>query len=331
MTRDTVTSNDRLIFLLAVNTGFVTEGSPDSRFLDFYRVRSTPELHCAIVGNVVVPGGFGSNTSTPTLTTEPIWIDLVTAIQTGGSLPGIQLTTTWDGYVGLRKFVAADPREFIAHARRIVERMSPEEVGTVLNSFDVAANIAMQHGFRHVQIHAGHGYLLSLLIDRRINRDATNVLNRLARLSERLRGNGIQTSIRISLKTGDPEFDSTGAIEFQDTIAQLPFDFIDLSSGFYNIDKRLIYPARPDVLTARLQESLAVGLRHPNRSFILSGRALTHNWTGIPANMHSGLCRDFIANPKFLQESKNGCDNHGKCHYYSRGGDHLTCAKWVRE
>jgi hypothetical protein len=331
MTSDIVTSSNRLVFLLAVNTGFVTEGAPDSRFIDFYRSRSSPKLHCAIVGNVVTPGGFGSNAVTPTLTTEPVWADLVTAIRAGGSLPGIQLATAWDGYTGSRKFVAAEPREFIPRARHLVEHMGSEDVAAVLNSFDLAANVATQHGFGHIQIHAAHGYLLSLLVDYRINRGAMSVLDRLALLSERLRHNGVQTSIRISLKTGDPDFDSAGAVDFQATIAQLPFDFVDLSSGFYNIDKRLIYPARPEIVAARLRESLAVGLRHPRRSFILSGRALHHDWAGIPSNMHPGLCRDLIANPKFLQEPSNGCRNHSKCHYYSRGGDHLTCARWAED
>lgn len=331
MTSDIVTWSDRLVFLLAVNTGFVTGGVPDHRFLDFYRSRSSPKLHCAIVGNVTVPDGFGSNATTPSLTTEPVWADLATAIRAGGSLPGIQLATAWDGYVGSRKFVSPVSREFIPWARHLVNDIGSEAVAVFLDFFDLAAAIATQHGFGHIQIHAAHGYLLSLLVDHRINRDAMSALNRLALLSERLRHQGVQTSIRISLKSGDPDFDSAGAVDFQDTIARLPFDFVDLSSGFYNIDKRLIYPARPEVLAARLQESLAVGLRHPRRSFIVSGRTLNHDWAGIPSNMHPGLCRDLIANPKFLQEPNNGCRNHGKCHYYSRGRDHLTCARWAED
>ncbi|RUW75203.1 MULTISPECIES: hypothetical protein [unclassified Mesorhizobium] len=329
MKNDIVTLSDRLVFLVAVNTGFVTDGTPDHRFLDFYRGRSSPKLHCAIVGNVVVPGGFASNAATPTLTTEPVWADLVSAIRAEGTLPGIQLATTWEGYVGSRKFQTGEASKFIPLARRKVESMGSERATAVINSFDLAASIAIRHGFAHIQIHAAHGYLLSLLADHRINRDANIVLDRLGLLAERLRQEGVQSSIRISLKTGDSAFDSTGSIEFQDAITQLPFDYVDISSGFYNIDKRLIYPARPDILAARLQESVALGLRHPKRSFILSGRALNQDWAGIPSNMHPGICRDLIANPKFLQEPDDGCKNHGKCHYYSRGGSHLTCARWT--
>src|SRR5262249_26142235 len=117
--------------------------------------------------------------------------------------------------------------------------------------------------------------------------------------------------------------------DFQDAIARLPFDYVDLSSGFYSVDKRLIYPARPDVLAARLSDSVALASRHPGRRFILSGRAMRHNWAELPLNMQLGLCRDLIANPKFLQDPTNGCRNHGKCHYFSRGEDRLTCARWT--
>jgi hypothetical protein len=48
MTSAIVTSEDRLVFLLGVNTGFVTGGAPDYRCIDFYRQRSSPGLHCAI-------------------------------------------------------------------------------------------------------------------------------------------------------------------------------------------------------------------------------------------------------------------------------------------
>ncbi|WP_315720171.1 MULTISPECIES: hypothetical protein [unclassified Bradyrhizobium] len=326
---DIATWSDRLVFLLAVNTGFVTRGAPDDRFLEFYRSRSSPRLHCAIVGNVTVPGGFGSNAATPHLTTASVWADLATAIRSRGTLPGIQLATAWSGYVGSRKFVSSASHVFIPWARNLVNEIGPEAIYAFLNSFDSAADIATQHGFGHIQIHAAHGYLLSLLVDNRIYRNATQVLDRLSLLSERLRRQGLQTSIRISLKSGDPEFDRIGSVEFQDTIARLPFDFVDLSSGFYNIDKRLIYPARPDVLIERLRDSVAIGVRHPMRSFIFSGRILDVDWTGIPSNMHPGLCRDLIANPQFLQQLHNGCRNHGKCHYFSRGSNHLTCARWA--
>src|SRR4051794_21735254 len=97
-------NSDRLRFLVGLNTGYVTDGMPDNRYVDFYRSRSSRELHCAIVGNVVIPGGSGSNSSTATISRGSEWTKVTQAISDRGSLPGIQLTTAWHGYVGSKSF-----------------------------------------------------------------------------------------------------------------------------------------------------------------------------------------------------------------------------------
>lgn len=324
----TANLNDKLIFFLGVNTGFVTDGLPDQRYIDFYRQRSSADIHCAIVGNVVVPGGHGSNKTTPTLNRNPIWSEVAEAIRASGSLPGIQLATAWAGYRGLRKFVAPTGQSVIEQARSLVQSLDLELVKQSIDSFFEAATMAVEHGFGHVQLHAAHGYLPSLLIDDRINPNASNVREQFANLAQWLNSQQVETSIRLSMKTGSAEFDNLGTEAFLDATAALPFDFVDLSSGFYNIDKRLIYPSRPEILAARLEESLAVARQHPDRRFIFSGRILNKK-IDFPPNAHIGICRDLIANPNFLSERLNGCRNHGKCHYYSRGSDHVTCPRWI--
>lgn len=312
-----------------MNTGFVTDGRPDHRFLEFYGSRSFPELYCSIVGNIVVPNGHGSNASSPMITEASIWTDLAKRISDGGASPGIQLATAWAGYAGHRKFVTAAPNTAIAQGRELAVSMGLQGIAKVIESFRAGAAMAVRHGFRHIQLHAAHGYLLSLLIDRRINPLADYVINELKLLADCLSMEGVETSIRISLKTGDSDFDKIGTVGFQDEIATLPFNFVDLSSGFYNVDKRLIYPTRPEFLKARISESREVATRHPDRKFIFSGRVQMNSWHDLPSNMHPGFCRDLIANPKFLREPESGCLNHNKCHYYSRGEAHLTCGKWT--
>lgn len=328
MTSDIRTLSDRRIFFLGVNTGYITDGIPDTRYIDFYRDRASPRLHCAIVGNVVVPGGHGSNASTPVLTKESIWGTIANAISERGSLAGIQLANAWDGYIGARKFVSTKPQQVIAEARHVIEGLGPDGIASTLDAFDEAARMAAQHGFRHVQLHGAHGYLLSLMIDSRINPDAEFVLDRLSHLAVWLASESIESSIRISLRTGDHIFDAAGTEEFYNRIAILPFDYVDLSSGFYNIDKRLIYPSLPEILRKRLAESLSLAERMPDRHFILSGKAMFNREAALPPNLHIGLCRDLIANPLFLDDPDNGCQNKNKCHYFSRGEKELSCALW---
>jgi len=215
-------------------------------------------------------------------------------------------------------------------ARQLLLAMGPADVAGVLNRFEDAATMAVEHGFRHVQFHAAHGYLLNLLIDDRLHKRAANVRDQLSNIAKRLSKQNVETSIRISLRTGEQALDQQGGTELQDAIAALSFDYVDLSSGFYNIDKRLIYPSRPDILSTRFEDSIALSSRHPDREFILSGRALSYDRATLPANVHLGICRDLIANPNVLDDQSNGCMNKGKCHYYSRRSHELKCGMWAR-
>jgi 2,4-dienoyl-CoA reductase-like NADH-dependent reductase (Old Yellow Enzyme family) len=322
-------SSNRLKFFVGLNTGYVTRGKPDERYVDFYRRRSSPALHCAIIGNVVIPGGYGSNASTPTISRSPEWAKVAGEIERRGSLPGIQLATTWEGYIGSRSFRSPTAHETIERSRQLVRQLGPKRIASTLGALDDAADIAVDAGFRHLQVHAAHGYLFNLLVDDRLNENAPEVRERLADWALRHIAAGIETSIRISLRSGDDNFDANDRDRFLGQIAGLPFDFIDVSSGFYNIDKQLIYPGRPDVLRARRAETIALAGSFPDRRFILSGRALVEPQQDLPPNLHIGICRDLIANPDYLTDTSRGCINSGKCHYFSRGADHVTCPQWA--
>lgn len=324
-------SANRLKFLVGLNTGYVTNGKPDERLVEFYHRRSSTALHCAIVGNVLIPGGHPCNESTPTISRAPEWAAVAAKIAGRGSLPGIQLATAWEGYVGSRSFRSPTPSETIRLSREVVSGLAPAGIAATLRSLDQAADLSVEAGFRHLQVHAAHGYLFSLLIDDQINERATEVLERLASWALRCSACDIETSIRISLRTGDSHFDANGRDRFHAQIANLPFDFVDVSSGFYNIDKRLIYPGRPDILGERRAETIALADRFPDRHFIFSGRALQKPEDDLPPNLHIGLCRDLIANPDYLTGTGKGCANSGKCHYFSRGADHITCSQWAEQ
>lgn len=319
---------DRLKFFVGLNTGYVTGGIPDKRLVEFYRRRCSVALHSAIVGNVVIPGGYACNPSTPIISRAPEWGIVATSIAKCGSLPGIQFATAWEGYVGSKNFRSPSGPMIISQSREVVSKFTPAEISSTFRALDEAVNLAVEAGFRHLQVHAAHGYLFSLLIDYRINDRASEVLENLARWASRCSGLDVETSIRISLKTGDDTFDYSGREKFYAQVVGLPFDFFDVSSGFYNIDKRLIYPSTPDMLAARRAETISLASRFPEKRFIFSGRALQKTDRGLPPNLHIGLCRDLIANPDYLMHPEKGCTNSGKCHYFSRGLDHITCPHW---
>src|ERR1700733_5682886 len=93
---------NRRVFLVGLNTGYVSHGEPDQRYIDFYARRSSPALYCAIIGNVVIPRGQPSNSGTPTISRSEVWYRIARAILARGTVPGIQLSTTWEGFRGSR-------------------------------------------------------------------------------------------------------------------------------------------------------------------------------------------------------------------------------------
>lgn len=315
-------------FFLGVNTGFVSNGVPDEQFLDFYRSRSSPDLHCAIIGNVVVPGGFGTNEQTPELSESCRWADVAGAIARAGSVPGIQLATTWPDYLGQRRFVFGEPSQTVEAARKLLASMTRKDITDIINKFKNAAKMAIDHGYGHIQIHAAHGYLPNLLLDRDLNALSGHMQEGMAKLADSLRSQKVETSLRWSMRTGDPEFDRRGVLDGVADIASLQFEFVDLSSGYYNIDKRLIYPSTDSFISQRLKDSLQVAQAFPDQRFIVSGK-ISKLLSELPENVDLGVCRDLIANPQFLKAWRNGCRNRGKCHYYSRGSDRLTCPTWT--
>lgn len=325
---DTNASKNKRVFFVGVNTGFVSEGVPDAQFLDFYKSRSSPALYCAIVGNVVVPGGFGTNAQSPVLSAKSEWTTLADAIAGAGSVPGLQLATTWSCYLGQRKFVSGKPSQAIDSARDLLKTITRKAVAESIDKFRVAAQMAVNHGYKHIQIHAAHGYLLSLLLDRELSPLYEHAHEGMASLAEFLRTQKVETSIRWSMRTGDPDFDRRGVLERFEDIVSLNFDFVDLSSGYYNIDKRLIYPATDAFVSLRLEDSLRIARTFPDQNFIVSGKISSFQGR-FPENVDLGICRDLIANPQFLKLWTNGCQNRGKCHYYSRGSDRLICPNWA--
>lgn len=315
-------------FFLAVNTGFVADGVPDARCRDFYRKRSGNGLHCAIVGNVVTPDGVGSNEVCARMSRATAWRELAEVIADEGAIAGIQLATAWPTYRGMTRFVGIRGEDPTIEYRNVAASISREAVEAAFDGIYRGSELAIEAGYRHIQIHAAHGYLFNLLIDPLFSRYADVSAEKICRWAHELKSIGVETSIRFSMWTGDVAFDGSRGHELMDHIASLPVDYIDASAGFYNINKRLIYPSTPLLLSERVAATLEFAQRHPAMKVILSGKSSLAWDDSLRANVHIGICRDLVANPDYLRERTRGCTLCMNCHYYSRGESHLTCGRW---
>lgn len=321
-------ATNRKYFFLAVNTGYTDDGLPNSQCRSFYSERSGNGLYCTIVGNVVIPNGAATNTSCSYISTDAEWGYLAKAIDESGAKPGIQLAATWDGYEGNRKFIPGDRDQSLQQYEAAASELTENTLTRTIEGLNKGSDLAIEHGFQHIQIHAAHGYLFNLLLDPRFSSLATQTGEAISSWAERMRSKGIETSLRFSMRTGHPKLDEEDKYELLDHIATIPVDYLDASEGFYNLDKRLIYPSSLAITEARMTLTSHYARRYPHISFIASGKLASLAEEAMPSNVHIGLCRDLIANPNFLLHKVNGCSDKMKCHYFSRGESKLTCGKW---
>lgn len=322
-------AGDRRYFFLAVNTGYVTGSLPDSRCREFYAARSGNDLHCAIVGNVVIPKGLGSNDFCAEISDAPAWRQLAEVIGEKGAVAGIQLSTTWQGYKGMKRFVPYAEEDPLSVYKSLGASISQQQARLVFDGLYRGTELAVKAGFRHIQLHAAHGYLFNLLLDHRLSNHADLAYRSIQRWVGECATSKVESSIRLSLWAGHPELDQHQATRITDDLVSLSADFFDISAGFYNLNKRLIYPSTLELLADRTAGTLNLAQRHPDRNFILSGRSAGAWDESLPPNVHIGICRDLIANPNFLKDRSEGCSLCMKCHYFSRGTEYLDCGKWV--
>ncbi|MHB8057448.1 MAG: oxidoreductase [Desulfuromonadaceae bacterium] len=315
------------LFFLPVNTGYAVNGEPSDRLLEFYSSRSGNGLYCAIVGNVIIPDGFGSNDSCSKISTSKAWQKLASAIEFNGARSGIQLSSSWNNYFGMTQFEASC--NHLSTYYDVVGSLSSQDVETIFNNLRHGIELSVKAGFRHIQIHAAHGYIFSLLIDNKYSKFSDVSISQLNEIAKDLSKEKIESSLRISLISGDPKIDENRG-SLIDLLCDLPFSFIDISTGYYNVNKHLIYPVSSAMLQSRFNFTIMLADRFPSRQFILSGKSQGIRSQDLPPNVHIGIARDLIANPDFLSTYQDGCVDCMQCHYYSRGESSLGCGKWQK-
>lgn len=313
-------------FFLAVNTGYHLAGEPDDRMIEFYGDRSGSDIYCSIVGNVVIPAGFATNDNCVYISSSDAWKKLADKISSNGSIPGIQLSTTWEGYSGIKKFVASSENDFEPYFS-IVKNIETHTLDKIFDGFKQGAKLAIECGFKHIQLHAAHGYLLSLVIDSNFCDNHEYAMLMLDKTIKEIREKNIECSVRFSLKTGLQSLDRNRKKDIIKLMSLEP-DFFDVSFGFYNINKNMIYPTSSAMLKSRIKSCLELAEAFKDKKIIISGKSLDGYTDNLADNIHLGICRDLIANPNYLTDKSTKCENCKVCHYHSRGEKDLLCAKW---
>lgn len=297
-----------------------------------------------MVGNVAVEANAKTNEDTAVLNSNTNirgFADLASVISSRGSLPGIQLANAPRSLSPPRNWRAANPSQEVARLREIVSGYETTDMTVALAQFVNSARLAVLAGFEVVQLHAAHGYLVSLLLHPATNfrkDEYSQSSSWFERLLYELRcatGDDALLSVRLSVRAGILEDEEELALA-KDTLRRASgagVDILDLSAGFYTIDRQLIYPDSKwdgpvyrDWLT-EISEGLP-------QIIALAGRITDLNrvQSPLPASPMVNIGRALIADSDFVDKTRRSkteeianCRLKNRCHYFSRGAPALEC------
>ena len=328
-------------FFAPINTGFNNGNTPSNRLIKFHKERSGKGIGVSYVGNVAIDTGFKTNENTLTImSNQTKWHELASVISKNNSIPGIQLGCKLPQLESTRKWIAPKGEGQLNTYRQFITNLKPSDIDFIFSKFISATTLAMDYGFKVVQIHAAHGYFLSLLMNKSINKrtdkysykntgSIPELLNTLKNTSD-----NITLDIRISCIDGLTseevewhnrkrqlsEFESAGA------------DIISLSAGLYDFSRKLIYPNKTVDKNVYLKfaEDFA---KDSNIIINVAGNLWDlEDLDSTYSNITFGIGRALIADPYFIEKYMSGhiddinnCVHGGHCHYFTRGKDSLSC------
>jgi NADPH2 dehydrogenase len=323
--------------LAPINTGLYASGEPTDENIRFFSSRAGKGIGLCMVGNIAITPETVPNASTGVMSDNDCWSKLAEAIRKEGSIPGIQLSATLPGYSGQRTFFASDFNTEMEKYVKLFAQVSDNEWEVIGEDFTKAINLCWRHGFEHVQLHAAHGYAFSLALDPQVNPQGRG-LDVLISLLEQLSSFDAYTaSLRVSWHTGLP-YDHIRQSKIIEIWSQFQSRIeLDLSNGYYNLDKRHIYPPHEHGGTPFLNNAIALAKKFTDSSIIVAGNIWEPNklLESIPPNVCISAGRALIADPYYFQrynEDKSSrmlCDDCGDCHFFSKGNKSISCPQWI--
>lgn len=324
-------------FLAPINTGFTIKGEPDERLIRFHSLRSGRKIGISYVGNVAISPQFCTNKNTAYFTKNNAqWENLIEKIVNNGSLPGIQLGCMCSKIIPIREKSNSNIQLYIKNAQEEFSKYTNTFIRYIIKQYIDCAIYAYKTGFKVIQIHAAHGYFLSLSLSRYFNvRKDEFCLDKCLILSEII--SGIKEKIpeaildvRISLVEGidDKEKEINNKQDAIKEIIHAGVDIVSISNGIYNVDKDLIYPPAGWGHGIFVNDVLRIAKRYPQVVWNVAGNIwdIKDVMTINQANLTFSIGRSLISDPNLIEKSLDGredevkkCLRCNKCHYYSNG------------
>lgn len=334
-----------------INIGVAKKGAIDKKFSDFYIERSGNGIDLTYIGNVAIGEHYMTNSHTPLFVESNFneWEKLVSSIHGKNTQIGVQLGCRYYTAPALRKNTKQYKMSYVEEMSKFIQHLDKKEIESVIDKFISNALVASNLNFDWIQIHAAHGYFLSLLlspsINTRVDEYNINDLTFLKRIIDGIRtyDTNIKIDIRISLLEGleDVEIEIAQKEILIDKLAGLDFEMISFSNGMYDYDKQMIYPIEKKGFFPMYDLAIDFVNKYPNINWNLSGNINDISklkQITLQDNLSFSIGRALIANPEFLSffdhasgdVPNNLCNFCGACHYYSNNKNTINCPQYTR-
>ncbi|QTC40723.1 hypothetical protein I7V34_16400 [Bacillus sp. V3] len=331
-------------FFAPINTGLSENGILKEEFFEFYKVRSHSSIGINYIGNVAIDPKYVTNSNTAYFTDQTTqWKNLSKSIRNLGSVPGIQIACRNSNFTPIRKMINNNTENYLKTVREDLLNIPTAEIRDIIDKFIDSCITASNLGFDVVQIHAAHGYFLSQLISKSLNKrdDEFNALDLLflKKIISGIRSEKPDLIIDLRISFLEGINNEMQEIKEKETLikklVELDIDIISFSNGIYDINKQFIYPIKQWGHACFLKNIIGYAKRFPNILWNYSGNIWNINeleLEKLPTNLSFSLGRSLIADPLFIKKSINNnvhlinrCEYKNKCHYYSLNKSHIGC------
>jgi 2,4-dienoyl-CoA reductase-like NADH-dependent reductase (Old Yellow Enzyme family) len=336
-------------FLAPINTGYAEKGNPSRLLINFHSARSGKDIGISFLGTTAISRDTVPNENTLVLDNQAdlnSFRELSDCIRRKGSLPGIQLSCRLTKTIPAKAWRSRYVKNFIDSVKDEISSYSEDTFNKISKNFYGSICLAVKTGYEVVQLHAAHGYLLSLLLSPIFNvrndKFGFPTCDLLFDIVERTRQSfpDIILSVRMNCIYGleDKNKELKRMISIASRLFEAGVDLIDFSAGVYDINKYRIYPSISDGHACYFPYALRIRREIGNDSGIIS---FTGNvWdlekidNDLVDNMAVSIGRSLIADPQFVSKY---FDNHPEeiilckrekmcpCHYFSNGSSHIEC------
>lgn len=336
-------------FLAPINTGYAERGNPTKRLMTFHGARSGKSIGISFVGTTAISRDSVPNGNTLVLDSRSdlnSFRELSECIKKNGSFPGIQLGCRLTKMTPERAWRSCSIKNRIENIRQELSSYPKYSLVKISELFYRSIALAVKTGYKVIQLHAAHGYFLSLLLSPvfNIRKDEFGfpTCKLLFDIIERTKQSfpNVILSIRMNCIYGleDKSEELERTVHVASRLFGAGVDMIDFSAGIYDINKYLIYPSVSDGHACYLPYALRVRREISNDLGIISFAGnvwdLAKVDESLEGNMAVSIGRSLVADPQFVSKY---FDNHlGEivpcrrektcpCHYFSNGRTHIEC------